>query len=120
MTKKLSTDLEVLMPEPVDKFSPPAAVWFGAVVPKRLARRAVTRALFKRQIRAAFQRHATALPRGLWLVRLRRPFAVADFVSASSSALAAAARHELDDLLTQPSAPRQARQPRPGDARPGR
>lgn len=71
----------------------------GCVVPKRLARRAVTRTLLKRQIRASFARHVSALPTGLWLVRLRSAFAKADFVSARSVALSRAARAELDGLL---------------------
>jgi ribonuclease P protein component len=74
-------------------------VYFGTVVPKRHARRAVTRNLLKRQIRGAFDRHAPGLPAGLWLVRLRGAFAVADFVSARSAALALAVRAELDGLL---------------------
>ncbi|MDP1900151.1 MAG: ribonuclease P protein component [Rubrivivax sp.] len=73
--------------------------WFGCVVPKRYARRAVTRNLFKRQARSAFERHACGLPAGLWLVRLRAPFTPATFVSARSAALAAAARGELDGLF---------------------
>jgi ribonuclease P protein component len=74
--------------------------WLGYVVPKRHARRAVTRSLLKRQIRSVFQRHAVALPTGLWLVRLRQPFATADYVSARSRALTTAARAELEGLLT--------------------
>lgn len=74
-------------------------LWVGAVVPKRHARRAVTRSLLKRQIRGAFERHAAALPGGLWLVRLRAPFAPRDYPSAASAALAGAARAELDQLL---------------------
>jgi ribonuclease P protein component len=77
----------------------PAGLWFGCVVPKRHARRAVTRNLLKRQVRSAFERHRAGLPAGLWLVRLRSPFAAAEFVSARSAALAAAARGELDSLL---------------------
>ncbi len=73
----------------------------GCVVPKRHARRAVTRTLLKRQVRSAFERHAASLPGGLWLVRLRHPFAPAEFISARSVALAAAARSELDGLLLQ-------------------
>ena len=68
-------------------------------MPKRHARRAVTRSLLKRQIRSAFERHAAALAGGLWLVRLRSPFATQDFPSAASAALARAARGELDRLL---------------------
>ncbi len=78
---------------------PRGCTWIGCVVPKRHARRAVTRSLLKRQIRSAMQRHAPVLPAGLWLVRLRAPFVVTEFVSARSAALAAAARHELDGLL---------------------
>jgi len=53
----------------------------------------------KRQVRGAFERHAGVLPQGLWLVRLRQPFPVADFPSARSEALRLAARTELDGLL---------------------
>lgn len=77
----------------------PEGHWLGYVVPKRHARRSVTRSLFKRQVRAAFQRHEARLPPGLWLVRLRQPFPVAAFPSACSAALAQAARLELDVLL---------------------
>jgi len=68
--------------------------WLGSVVPKRLARRAVTRNLVKRQIRAAFAA-AGALPPGLWVVRLRAPIDRREFVSASSDALRLVLREEL-------------------------
>lgn len=71
----------------------------AAMIPKRHAKRAVTRNLLKRQIRQAFGRHRSSLVRGLWLVRLRRPFGALDFPSARSVALATAVRAELDDLL---------------------
>lgn len=77
----------------------PQSHWLGCVVPKRYARRAVTRSLLKRQVKGAFARQLAALPRGLWLVRLRQPFAAAAFPSARSSALAQAVRVELDSLL---------------------
>lgn len=70
--------------------------WLGAVLPKRLARRAVTRNLLRRQIRAALQRHADRLPGGLWVVRLRAGFGRESFPSAASPALREAARSELD------------------------
>ena len=76
------------------------ALWLGYVVPKRHARRAVTRNLLKRQIRASFERHESHLPCGLWLVRLRAGFASTEFISARSIALAQAARAELDGLLS--------------------
>jgi ribonuclease P protein component len=73
--------------------------WIGCVVPKRHAKRAVTRSLLKRQIRGAFAREAGRLPAGQWLVRLRSPFAPQQFVSARSELLARAARSELDALF---------------------
>ena len=94
----LSTTPAPALPPPVDDSV--GAHWLGCVVPKRHARRAVTRNLLKRQIRASFERHATGLPGGLWLVRLRAGFAVTEFISARSTALAQAARTELDGLLS--------------------
>lgn len=83
---------------PVDD-SQAAVARLGCVVPKRLARRAVTRALMKRQIRAAFARNVHRLSAGCWLVRLRAPFDPAVYTSAASDALRAAARRELDGLF---------------------
>ena len=82
----------------VDDLEAEAQLWLGAVVPKRHARRAVTRSLLKRQIRAALDRHA-GLPGGLWVVRLRAPFDPDRFASAASRALRDAARDELDAML---------------------
>ncbi len=80
------------------------ACWLGCVVPKRLARRAVTRNLLKRQIRAAAQRQEAVLPAGLWVVRLRAPFERERFPSARSAALSQAAGVELEQLLGRASA----------------
>ncbi|HET7526683.1 MAG TPA: ribonuclease P protein component [Burkholderiaceae bacterium] len=77
----------------------PQSWWFGIVVPKRHARRAVTRNLLRREVRGALVRHHARLPRGMWLVRLRSPFDVAVFKAAASAALRDAARAELDALL---------------------
>jgi len=80
----------------------------GAVVPKRHARRAVTRSLLKRQVHAAARRYAAGLSLGLWIVRLRAPFDRTAFPSASSMALRLAARAELDSLfqaVARPPAP---------------
>jgi ribonuclease P protein component len=89
----------------VDDLLPPASpavataqLWLGAVVPKRHARRSVTRSLLKRQIRAAVDRQ-DQLPGGLWVVRLRAPFDGKNFASAASNALRQAARDELDAVL---------------------
>ena len=72
---------------------------FGVVVPKRHARRAVTRNLIKRQGRAGWRRHAAVLSGGDWLLRLRGPFDVARYPSAASAALRASVRAELDVLF---------------------
>ncbi len=79
--------------------SPPDDHWAGCVVPKRHAKRAVTRNLVKRQVRAALARHAGRLAPGLWLVRLKAPFAGAQFPSAASGALRQAVRAELESLI---------------------
>lgn len=76
-------------------------LWIGCVVPKRHARRAVTRNLMRRQIRSAFERAQVHLPPGLWVVRLRAGFPKDTFVSARSEALSRAVRSELDELLAQ-------------------
>ena len=75
--------------------------WLGTVVPKRHARRAVTRNLLKRQMRAVVQREAESdrLPPGLWVVRLKAPFDKQQFPSAASAPLRALARDELSALL---------------------
>lgn len=98
---KLSTTAAQQLLRSVDNSA--GRLWIGCVVPKRHARRSVTRNLLKRQIRASFERHATRLPGGLWLVRLRAGFAATEFISARSTALASAARKELDALLSRAS-----------------
>ena len=80
----------------------PAAVldrWLGLVVPKRHAKRAVTRTLVKRQIRNVAAACAPQLEPGLWVVRQRSPFDPKQFPSAASDALKEAARAELRALF---------------------
>src|SRR5690242_5251488 len=84
--EKLSTDPAQTGEPPVDDFAFEAPKRLGVVVPKRHARRAVTRSLLKRQIYAAGNRHAAALPKGLWIVRLRAAFDRSHYVSAASPA----------------------------------
>ena len=95
----LSTETGQSGARPVDDSSPGVLRKLGAVVPKRHARRAVTRSLLKRQIYAAGGRHAQELARGLWIVRLRAPFERSRYASAASRALRHAARSELDELF---------------------
>jgi ribonuclease P protein component len=83
--------------EPVDKSAD--LIRLGVVVPKRHARRAVTRNLIRRLARETFLRHLRQLPAGRWLLRLKSPFAPREFVSASSPALASVVRDELERLL---------------------
>jgi ribonuclease P protein component len=71
------------------------APWVGAVVPKRWAKRAVTRNTIKRQIHAVAQEFASSLPPAAHVVRLRSAFDRVVFPSATSPALRQAVRGEL-------------------------
>lgn len=73
-------------------------------MPKRHARRAVTRNLLKRQMREVVQHEADRLPPGLWVVRLKAPFDKKQFPSAASAPLGALARSELATLLQRANA----------------
>ncbi len=76
----------------------------GAMVPKRWAKRAVTRNAIKRQIYSVSAQFAPQLrPRG-HVVRLRAAFDRKEFISASSDLLKAAVRSELLDLFARASA----------------
>ena len=72
----------------------------GAVVPKRWARKAVTRNLIKRQIYALGRESWTSdLPLADRVIRLRKTFDNKLFVSASSDKLRHAIRSELQQLM---------------------
>jgi ribonuclease P protein component len=75
--------------------------WIGAVIPKRWAKRAVTRNTIRRQIYQAWSECFARMPSGTHVVRLRQAFAVTQFQSARSSALKAAVRQELQQLFAQ-------------------
>lgn len=81
------------MPFPLD------GLWLGAMVPKRWARRAVTRNLIKRQIYSVAAEQRPALPAAAYLVRLRSGFDRLQFKSAASDALRAAVRREIEQLF---------------------
>jgi ribonuclease P protein component len=79
----------------------------GLVLPKKLARRSVTRSLLRHQARAAVARHAPLIastawasrhPSDAWVLRLRAPFDRQQFPSAASEALNRVVRQELDTL----------------------
>ena len=74
-------------------------VWIGAMVPKRWARRAVTRNTIKRQIYAVSSRFADRLPSAAHVVRLRSAFDRKQFISATSEQLKLAVREELEQLF---------------------
>ena len=76
----------------------------GALLPKRWAKRAVTRNAIKRQIFQVVQEFETLLTGFAYVVRLRHAFDRTLFVSASSSAFKAAVRHELLSLFSTASA----------------
>ena len=73
--------------------------WVGALIPKRWAKRAVTRNAIKRQIYAVSSALEPALSQAAHVVRLRSAFDRAKFPSASSEALKQAVRRELQQLF---------------------
>lgn len=75
------------------------ATWLGAMVPKRWARRAVTRNAIKRQIFAVAALHEAQLPVAAHVVRLRSTFDRQQFISPSSDVLKQAVRAELVQLF---------------------
>ena len=74
-------------------------VWLGAMVPKRWARRAVTRNAIKRQIYNVSERFGDRLPVAAHVVRLRSTFDRKQFISATSEHLKLAVRQELEQLF---------------------
>ncbi len=109
--QQLSTGDAPSCPPPVDDSlaqaadAPPDGHWLGLVVPKKHARRAVTRNLIKRQMRAVMACLVAQLPAGLWVLRLKAPFDRQAFISPASVALRRAARSELQQLLQRAAAP---------------
>ena len=83
---------------PKSLFEPPQ-VWLGAMVPKRWARRAVTRNTIKRQIYAVSAEFEVRLPCAAHVVRLRSAFDRQQFISATSPLLKQAVRRELEQLF---------------------
>ena len=69
------------------------------MLPKRWAKRAVTRNAIKRQIYAVSREFEAKLPAAAHVVRLRSGFDRKEFVSASSDVLKRAVRSELQELF---------------------
>lgn len=82
---------------------PVVGCWLGLVVPKRHAKRSVTRNLLKRQMREAMACHAGGLTPGLWVLRLKAPFDRKLFTSPASDPLRHTAHDELQLLLQRAS-----------------
>jgi ribonuclease P protein component len=74
-------------------------LWMGAMVPKRWAKRAVTRNLIKRQIYTMANAFEQSLPQGAHVVRLRSGFDRQQFISASSQQLKKAVHAEIEQLF---------------------
>lgn len=91
---QLSTATDGPEPMPVDD-----CIQVGLVVPKRHAKRSVTRNLIKRQARIAFDARSSAIVQGHWVLRLRAPFDAKKFVSATSPTLSASVRDEIARLF---------------------
>lgn len=79
-------------------------VWMGALVPKRWAKRAVTRNAIKRQIYNVSSEFEPRLPASAHVVRLRSGFDRQQFISASSDRLKLAVRTELQQLFSRAAA----------------
>lgn len=78
---------------------PVADTWLGVLLPKRWARRAVTRNAIRRQIYETARTMAPDLPQVALVVRLRSEFSRKQFLSATSDVLKRAVRAELELLL---------------------
>jgi ribonuclease P protein component len=78
--------------------------WIGTLIPKRWAKRAVTRNAIKRQIYTVSLHFEPQLPVAAHVVRLRAGFDRTQFPSATSDALKRAVRGELQELFARAAA----------------
>ena len=74
-------------------------MWIGAMVPKRWAKRAVTRNTIKRQIYTVSAEFSHLYPQAAFVVRLRSSLSRTEFVSAVSDLLKQAVRAEVQALM---------------------
>lgn len=74
-------------------------MWIGAMVPKRWAKRAVTRNAIKRQIYTVSAEFSHLYPQAAFVVRLRSSFSRTEFVSAVSDLLKQTVRAEVQALM---------------------
>ena len=78
---------------------PSVELWLGAMVPKRWAKRSVTRHAIKRQIYDVLDARLEPDEQAAYLVRLRAGFSRQQFLSSSSELLKQAVRFELHSLM---------------------
>lgn len=81
-----------------DSFVDEAA--FGVLVPKRWAKRAVTRNFIKRQAWALARTDLRQRPQALYLLRLRKSWPAGEFVSARSPGMSREVRSQLGALFS--------------------
>ena len=84
---------------PVRLLFPVQTVCIGAMVPKRWAKRAVTRNAIKRQIYTISADFLHNYPQAAFVVRLRKAIVRKEFISATSSILKEAVRAEMISLM---------------------
>jgi ribonuclease P protein component len=85
---------------------PVQSVWIGAMVPKRWAKRAVTRNAIKRQIYTVSADFLDNYPQAAFVVRLRKAFSRKEFLSPTSSHLKEAVRAEVVVLMQASTTPK--------------
>jgi len=103
VAQELPTNAAPDRTESVDNHVSLASSFLGValVVPKRHAKRAVTRNLVKRQMREAIHRRRADWAGLQVMLRLRSAIGSKQFTSASSDALRQAVRSELEQLFSQ-------------------
>lgn len=97
----LSTGPGLQRPVPVDE-----SHRIGLILPKKQARRAVTRNLIRRQAKVCFAAAAAQLPPGDWVLRLRTGYERSSYPSAASQALREVVRAEIQALFGEAAAGR--------------
>ncbi len=90
---------------PAPTVATPGEASMGALIPKRLAKRAVTRNAIKRQIYIVGAQYKATLPVAAHVVRLRARFDSNQYFSATSDKLKSAVRWELEQLFASAAPP---------------
>jgi ribonuclease P protein component len=99
VAQELPTGIAPDRTESVDNSARRTSATLMVIVPKRHAKRAVTRNLIKRQMREAARRRGVGAAAGTLLIRQRAAFSPRLFPSAASAALREVVRRELEQLF---------------------